>query len=522
MLTEKYRTLQRRKILNAGLQLGSLIALSPVIAACNRQNRGLTGTVGQKFASYRSYDALGLAELVSDGYADPAELLDIAIARIEQVDPQLNFMAVPMYERAREAIRRGLPKGVFRGVPFLLKDLSIHLQGEIITSGSRLFKNERSTYTSTLAERYIKNGLVIFGRTTSPEMGSSVSTESTLHGKTRNPWKLSISAGGSSGGSAAAVASGVLPCAHASDGGGSIRIPASCCGLYGFKPSRGRVPYGPRHLEGADSLSCMHVVSRTVRDSAAMLDISRGSEPGSPYVAAAPKRPYLEEIRIVPRKLRIAVMSENAFSLPVHPDCLKALHHTEQLCRDLGHTTENIGWPKGVTGAEAGEAMGTLMGTNSLLAVQNYLQRHGRKKLPLELLEPINAFRLDGLQQLAATNYLQARQTLWRLSRLVALHFADYDMVLSPTMAAPPPKLGLVALTRDFEGFSRDVLPYACYTAIYNITGQPAVSLPLFWNSDDVPIGTMFSAPINREDQLFGLSAQLERANPWFDRIPPV
>ena len=480
----------------------------------------MTGTAAQRFAEYRGYDSMGLAKLVRRGEADPTELLDIAIARIEAVNPQLNFMAVQLYDRARAAISAGLPAGPFTGVPFLLKDLSIHLAGELITNGSRLFRGQRSAYSSTLAERYEAAGLLIFGRTTSPELGATTTTESTLYGKTRNPWGLEFSTGGSSGGAAAAVASGVLPCAHASDGGGSIRIPASCCGLFGLKPSRGRVPYGPVNMEGSGGLSAMHVVSRSVRDSAALLDISRGPEAGAPYVATPPARPYLQELTRTPDKLRLGVLRQNGFGIPLHPDCEAALEDAEQLCRSLGHETRDVTWPADVSGREAGESMGVLMGTGSLTQVLEREAQLGRKVAPNEL-EPINYARIRSMRGVDAATYSRARLNLMRLSRRFEMHFSDYDMVLSPTMAAPPPKLGLVALTRDFEQFSRDVLAYATFTGIFNITGQPAMSVPLYWNSEQLPIGVMFSAKANREDLLFQLAAQLERARSWFDRLPP-
>ncbi|MBY0400717.1 amidase, partial [Myxococcota bacterium] len=293
-----------------------------------------------RFAEYRAHDALSLAQLVRRGDASPAELLELAIARAEAVDPRLTAIVVRHFERAREAAKKKMPDGPFTGVPWLLKDLAIAMAGTVTTEGSRLFSDARHEHDSTLTERFRAAGLVIFGKTHSPEFGGSPSSESALHGQTRNPWDRTRSAGGSSGGSAAAVAAGIVPAAHATDGGGSIRIPASACGLFGLKPTRGRVPMGPVIYEGWGGLSAAHCVSRSVRDSAALLDAVQGKAVGDAYAAPPRERPYLEEVGRKPGRLRIAWMKQPVTRVPVAPECEAAAARAAALCESLGHVVE--------------------------------------------------------------------------------------------------------------------------------------------------------------------------------------
>ena len=289
------------------------------------------------------HDALGLAELVKTKQVSASELLEASIARAEAYNPRFNFMAHKLYERARAAVAKGVPEGPFQGVPWLIKDLNTNIAGELTEQGSRLFKGNRATVTSELVKRQERAGLVIFGKTTSPEFGLTGTTESTLMGATRNPWNPERIAGGSSGGAAAAVASGVLPAAHATDGGGSIRIPASCCGLFGLKPSRGRVPMGPPLTEGWGGMSAHHAVTRSVRDSAALLDATHGLELGSRYSAPTPERPFLQEVGRDPGRLRIALDVTTMMGTPVDPEVIAAVRNAAQLCEKLGHSVEEAG-----------------------------------------------------------------------------------------------------------------------------------------------------------------------------------
>ncbi len=506
--------LGRRVFMSEAVRCAALIAAIPGLVACGR------ASAPRNFSEYRECDALDLATLVRRGEAEPRELLEIAIGAAERLNPRFNFMAIPLYEYARRRVREGIPRAPLAGVPFLLKDLGIHLEGTRMTSGSRLFRNEVSDHTSTIVKRYQEAGLVVFGRTTSPEFGATPTTESLLFGPTRNPWNPALSSGGSSGGSAVAVAAGVTPVASASDGGGSIRIPASCCGLFGLKPSRGRTPYGPVDLEGGGGLSVLHVVSRSVRDSAVLLDLSSGPEPGSPQLLPPPSRSYLRASTRDPRRLRIAVVEDTGVAEPLHEDCRTALLEAAELCARLGHEVETYPGQK-LSFEKLPEALGTVMSVRKLRILQKLERERGRPISEREL-EPINFEILQQSRAITAVQYARARATFHETAREVTQSFAGWDLVLNPTMASPPPPLGHISLDQDMERFSRVVVPYAVYTALYNITGQPAMSVPLYWNREQLPIGVMFSAPRNDEMTLFQLAGQLERARPWFGRVPSL
>ena len=511
--------LSRREALRRGVGLGVVAGLAPLgLGACARRDpvRG--------FDDYRQHDALALARLVRTEAVTPSDLLEIAIARADATNPRFKSVTVPLYNWARAQLAEGEPTGPFAGVPFLLKDLGIHLEGTRMTSGSRLFRDYVSDYSSALTKRYRRAGLTIFGRTHSPEFGASTTTETLLFGRTPNPWDLSRSVGGSSGGAAAAVALGIVPAAHASDGGGSIRIPASCCGLFGLKPSRGRISAGPRELDSNGGLSLMHVISRSVRDSAALLDVGRGNLKGDVYRQPRPERPFIAEVGRAPGKLRIGVLRDNALGLPVHDDCKTALAEAAALCRQLGHQVEDIYWPESVSGRLGVENMGMVMGMGSLRAVVAEGQRRGLDQEQIDaLLEPINRIVQTQRRRRSALELSQARYAMAQLARAMQRHFAPYDAVLSPTMASIPPKLGVVHLDQDFESFSSVVLPYAIYTSFHNISGQPAMSVPLHWNADNLPVGVMFAAGrVGDEGLLLRLAAQLEEARPWAERRPPI
>ena len=472
------------------------------------------------FDEYRRHDAVSLAAMVQRGQISPATLLDIAIARAEEVDAALNFMTVPLYERARRVLAHRSPEGPLSGVPFLLKDLSVNLQGTITTRGSRLFRDSVAAQTSTVVQRYQDAGLVIFGKTASPEFGGSVTTEPLLHGPTRNPWNAALSVGGSSGGSAVAVATGVVPTAHGTDGGGSIRIPASACGLFGLKPSRGRLPTGPAHMEIAAGFSTSHVLSRSVRDSAALLDATHGAEPGATYHIAPPPRPYLEETRRPPGRLRIAVVRAPPYPLPLHEDCEAALEDAIALCGELRHQLVETRMPNGRL-EDIMASFGVINSSHWAAIFQSYEHRHGKVANPASALESMTWQGIRGGRRIPATHYLNALASLRQFARRMTHHFRDFDAILSPTLGLPPAKIGTIGQQTDQVELLRVVLPYAAFTSVYNISGQPAMSVPLYWNAQQVPIGVMFAGRMNDESTLFRLAGQLERARPWANNYPP-
>lgn len=481
---------------------------------------GAAGKRGRKGADqFAAYDALGLAELVRTRQASPSELLDAAIARSEAADAKLNFIAREHYDHARKTVAAGVPQGAFNGVPWLIKDLNTYIKGTITGQGSRLYKNNVAKVTSEIVRRYEAAGLVIFGKTTTPEFGLTGTTESVATGATRNPWDLDRIAGGSSGGAAAAVAAGVIPAAHATDGGGSIRIPASCCGLFGLKPSRGRTPLGPLRSEGWGGLSIHHAVSWTVRDSAALLDATRGPEPGSRYAAPTPKRPYLDEVSRNPGKLRIALWLTTPGGTPVDPQCVQAAHDTARLCETLGHHVEETG-PK-IDAAAIGQASFVLMGASVAADLDDRAKTLGVTLGP-DFVEPVVlAFREIGLK-FAATDWARANVTLQEAAFAVAQFMDNYDLILSPTLAVVPPRLGTIHLNQDFQTYVRAITPFTPWTALYNQTGQPSMSVPLSMSAEGLPIGSMFSARYGDEATLFRLAGQLEKAAPWIGRKPRI
>ncbi|MBW2420896.1 MAG: amidase [Deltaproteobacteria bacterium] len=499
----------RRTLIQGGLYLAAMAAAAPVL--------GKTRAAALSFEEYRSHDALELAGLVARRDVSALELLDLAIARTEAVNPQINCVVERLYDDARAAIEGGLPEGAFSGVPFLLKDLGIALEGTVTTNGSRFFKNARMNYTSTVVERYQRAGLVIFGKTASPEFGGTGTTESILFGDTRNPWDQTRSAGGSSGGSAAAVAAGVLPMANATDGGGSIRIPASCCGLFGMKVSRGRVPRGPRNLDTTSSMSVIHAVSRSVRDSAALLDATQGAEPGSPFVAPAAARPYLEEAGRDPASLKIALVTTPVTHSPVDPECIKAAKNAAKLCEVLGHEVEEAQLP--VDPREFFGAARPVMGVGLVIRVRDRERALGRK-VTRDDLEPVTWERYQRNTALSAEELARGRQTLQRVARDIALFQRRYDLILSPTIATPPVKLGVLGLNQDYASYERAAINVSAFTMLYNATGQPAMSVPLHWSPEGLPVGVMFAGRYGDESTLYQLAGQLERAQPWFDRVP--
>ena len=468
---------------------------------------------------YERYDALGLAELVKRGETSAEALLEAAISRTETRDGVIGAVVIRMFDEARKTVAAGVPDGPFEGVPFLLKDLHLAWPGVRLTNGSKLFADFVPEVESELVARYRKAGLVVFGKTHSPEYGLTTSSESQIFGRTRNPWSAEHTAGGSSGGASAAVAEGILPLANASDGGGSIRIPASCCGLFGMKPTRGRTPLGPSSGEGWAGMSAVHAVSRSVRDSAALLDATAGPDLGAPYAAQRPTRPFLDEALRAPGKLRIAIQTQAWNEIEPHADCLAALGEAVALCRDLGHAVEEA--PFSVDPAILAPATLTILSTNTRVIMEQRAEVLGRP-LREEDVEP-GTWALASLsQKRSATDYVMAVQTIHATGRALARHLESYDAILSPTMATPPHPLGLLSLSnpdRAAQGVA--ILQTVGYTQLANVTGHPAMSVPLFWSDLGLPIGVQFMGRMNEEGLLFQLAGQLEAARPWFERRPP-
>jgi Asp-tRNA(Asn)/Glu-tRNA(Gln) amidotransferase A subunit family amidase len=471
------------------------------------------------FDDYESYDALGLAGLVRAGEVKPRELLEAALARAERRNPAVNAIVIPMADEARR-VAEDPPAGPFRGVPFLLKDLYAYYPGFRTTHGSRLFADFVPDHASELVTRYRQAGLVIFGKSASPEFGITTSTESALFGKTRNPWSLEHSAGGSSGGAAAAVAAGILPAAHASDGGGSIRIPASCCGLFGLKPTRGRVPFGPDAGEGWSGMSTVHAVTRSVRDSAALLDVIRGADLGAPYVAPEPARPYLAEVGAPPGRLRIAFQTRSFNGSDTHPDCAEAVRDAAKLCAALGHHVEEAALD--VDAAVFGRASQVIIAANLRASVLDRLRDLGRELREGDL-EPGTRAMFEAAAGADAAAYASAIRVIHALGRQVSRFLVDRDLLLTPTLGTPPLPLGRLALDNpDLMTFLRDLLQTVGYTQLFNASGHPAMSVPLYWNAAGLPVGVQFAGRFGDEATLLRLAAQLEQARPWFARRPSL
>ncbi len=467
---------------------------------------------------YERYDGLGLAELVARGDVKPEELLEAALTRMAQRDPALNAVVIPMAREARAAIAAGLPAGPFRGVPYLIKDLYADVNGVRMTNGCRLFSDHVSEHDAEMTTRIRAAGLVVFGKTHSPEFGITTSSESRVFGKTRNPWDPERSAGGSSGGAAAAVAAGFVPWAHASDGGGSIRIPASCCGLVGLKPSRGRTPMGPDVGEGWSGMSQVHAVTRSVRDCAALLDATHGPDVGAPYVAPGPARPFLDEVGAAPGKLRIAFQTAAWNGAPVHADCRAAVEDAARLLESLGHHVEDA--PFSVDLEQFRRSTITIIASNLLSALEERAAQLGRE-LRQDDVEPGTWLLASLGHRVRGADYPAAVRGIHAIGRQLGRFLQDFDLLLSPTMATPPLPLGALALDReDLAAQLADLNQTVGFTQLFNATGTPAISLPLFWNDAGLPIGVQLCSAAGDEATLLRVAAQCEEARPWFDRRP--
>jgi amidase len=464
---------------------------------------------------YAQHDALGLAKLVADRQVSAQELLDAALARTETVNPKINALNHLFEERVRTEIANGLPDGPFHGAPFALKDLYMLYAGEPTANGSRFWAANIPSRSSELFERYRRAGFAIFAKSATPELGYSVTTEPSAFGPTRNPWDLSRTPGGSSGGAAAAVAAGIVPMAHASDSGGSIRIPASCCGLFGLKPTRGRMPMGPERGESSAGLGTAHAVSRSVRDSAALLDVSAGPDLGAPYGIAPPSRPWLDEVGADPGKVRIALVIDLPDGEAIHDDCRDAALDAAALCEALGHYVEPATLPidRRLLAAASAVVAATLVRT----LVEARAQHLGRPPADEEL-EPHVAALVEAGRTIDAADYLRATQYFQKVSRDLAAFQTRYAIILSPALAQPPVPLGML------NGTATDVraasTAFAPYSALANVAGVPAMTVPLFHSAAGLPIGTQFMGRFGDEALLFRMAAQLEDARPWKDRLP--
>ncbi|GAB4027999.1 amidase [Spirosoma koreense] len=499
------------------------------------------------FDEYARYDATALAELVRTGEVSADELLETAIARAEAVNPQLNAIVTPLYDKGRDMAAHLPTSGAFRGVPFLLKDLELEWAGTPLKSGCRGYQHYVSTTDSEVIKRLKAAGLVFFGKTNTPEFGLTPYTESKLYGPARNPWKLTHSPGGSSGGSAVAVAAGIVPAATASDGGGSIRTPASCCGLFGLKPSRGRVTLGPQFGELWNGAVTTHAVTRSVRDSAGLLDITAGGPTyrplaGDPYSILQPERPFREEVGREPGKLRVAFSTQALIeSQPTHPECIRAVQETARLLEQLGHTVEEIPLPYEKTIVTEAFFLNVLSETASVLReLGNYLSRPVRRD-DVELNTWAQARLAEGF---SAVDVAYQKRRWNSLNRIMGKLHETYDVFLTPSLPRPPIAIGtfqntaseqrLLKLVDNLGGLKylngskivKDLaersLGYISFAVISNMTGQPSMSVPLHWSPDGLPIGVTFAARHADEATLFRLAGQLERERPWFDKRPSL
>ena len=470
---------------------------------------------------YRQYDGIGLADLVRSKQVSSSELLEAAINRLTETDPQINAIASTHYEEARQAIASGLPNGPFTGVPFLLKDMSFASKDSPSSHGSKLFQGHSSNHDSTAVARYRKAGLVLFARTKVPELGILPTTESTVGGITRNPFGLDRTAGGSSGGSAAAVAAGIAPMASASDGGGSIRIPASCCGLFGLKPTRARIPLGPDKFEGWGGLATLHAVTRSVRDSAALLDVASGPAAGDSYQAPFFAGKFLDEVGKPSGNLKIGYVSTMPPTEFVHPECKSAADKTAQLCESLGHTVEDCT-------AQFGqhfdfERLRVSHGIAVLVSIRRTVLAR-LKELGRELrdddLEPVTRYYFDFAANYSGVDIEDSRAAFFEAGRAMARFQENFDVLLTPTLALPPIEHGRITLTGMAQDVIDGILEFLPCPAMANWTGQPAMSVPLHQSSDGLPIGSQFSGRFGDEATLFRLAGQLETAAPWKHRSP--
>jgi amidase len=465
-------------------------------------------------------DATAQAELVRRREMTPLELVDAAIERIKRLNPVLNAVVTPMYEQARKAASKELPQGPFTGVPFLLKDLISSYAGVRMTAGSAFLRDHVPDHDSELVRRQKRAGLVILGKTNTSEFGILTTAEPRLFGPCRNPWNTDRSSGGSSGGSAAVVASGMVAMAHGGDGGGSLRIPASCCGVFAMKPTRARNPMGPDYGDMYGGLVVEHALTRSVRDSAALLDATVGPDAGDPYCAPPPVRPFVKEVGADPGRLRIAFTSAAPTGVPVHAECVTAVREAAALCANLGHDLEEA--TISVDAERTTEAFVTAFSAGNAWNIDYMARVTGRTPTP-DQFEPLTWAFYEMGRQHSAASYLLAVTDLQKIAREVGRFMAKYDAWLTPTLDEPPVPLSTFDSPPEnpLQGIFRTAA-YIPFTPICNFTGQPGMSVPLFWNSGGLPIGIHFAGRFGDEATLFRLAAQLEQAQPWAAKHPPV
>lgn len=461
-----------------------------------------------------SHDGLGLADLIRRGEIAAAELLEAVIARIEERDPATNAVVQRLYDQARADLTAVPPEAVFAGLPFLLKDLYTFRRGAPCGNGSRWFQDYVAPFDDAMVARWRGAGLVVVGKTATSEFGLNVATETRQHGATRNPWNLDFSPGGSSGGAAAAVAAGMVPLAHASDGGGSIRIPASCCGLFGLKPSRGR----NLTTDAWAGITVFHGISRSVRDSAALLDAICGPPRHHPYCLPKPSTPFLQAVSVKPRPLRIAWTTQTPPDVALDEDCRHAVERAAGLAAEMGHEVTEAA--PAIDYEMLRQAMIVIVAANmaDALGPNNPISGKAAQRGDVETMTWRFAERGA---RIAASDYLAAQRAVRAIGDRLHAFLSDHDILMTPTMAQPPMRLGtLDPLRDDFDGFNRAIQPYVVFTQMFNMSGQPAASVPLYWREDGLPIGVQIAAPLGEEARILALAAQFEAACPWFDRRP--
>ena len=466
-------------------------------------------------------DATDQAALVRSGSASPAELVDQAIARIERLNPALNAVIYELFDRARAAAVGQLPDGPFKGVPLLLKDLGAELAGTPFNEGTAFAGDYHSTVDQELTTRFLAAGFVVCGKTNTPEFGILPTTEPKRFGASRNPWNTAHSTGGSSGGSAAAVASGMVAVAHANDGGGSIRIPASCCGLVGLKPTRARVSLAPQYGDLMGGLVAEHVVTRSVRDSAAILDAIAGPVPGDPYWAPPRRGPsFAAAVGAEQKGLRVAVLTASPTGSDVHPDCVRATEQAAELCESLGHRVEPAALD--VDGDAFTEHFINVWAAGNAWTLLDWERRVGRPATEDDV-EPLTWALVQLGLSLNSGQYLRSMQELQKITRQIARYFEGIDVLLTPTLGEPPAPLGTFDSPpgEPLTGLFR-AAAYVPFTPPFNVTGQPGISLPLHQSAAGLPIGVQFVGRFGDEETLLSLAGQMETAAPWADRRPPI
>jgi amidase len=471
---------------------------------------------------YTAHDGLGLAELVARKEVTPDELGAAAFEAVAKVNPRINAVLHTIPKEAAAEIRAGLPRGPFTGVPFLIKEIVLHAKGVRCEMGSKLAQGYVPDADTELMARFRRAGFVLAGTTQTPEFGYNPTTETRAFGPVHNPWNLGHSPGGSSGGSGAAVAAGIVPIAHANDGGGSIRIPASCNGLVGLKPSRDRIPSGPDYGDLLCGLACEFALTRSVRDAAALLDAVAGPDPGAPGHPVPPARPYREQIGTPPSRLRIAWTTTPASGAKIDPECEKAVHETVRLLESLGHTLiedrPRYDWDAFL------ENVNVIWGAFGVASIDFASAMTGRKPGP-DNLEAVTLASYEDGKRYSAIDLLNAMTHCNLVSRQVGPFFEKVDVLVTPTIARQPAPLG--ELNQNREGmrameWTRQIFSYVPFTPLFNVTGQPAISLPLHWSADGLPVGVQIAGRFGDEATLLRLAAQLEQARPWAAKRPPI